>query len=210
MTDRADQTLPLSKPIVLLMLALLLTAFVSHRERALLLMDRGDDYVMLTDALAASSFAPPGGWGDDLRSRLAQRWGDWVPAGLPRSRQGPRRGLPGNDPAPAIPQSAQSSTFPVASAVGPVGPLINGPSGGNAGGGTVGGPSGSPGGGGLLPPFPSGGGGGGGGGSISGGLVPPVPPSAVIPEPAVWAMMILGFGLAGYQLRRRRLPSMQI
>jgi hypothetical protein len=31
-------------------------------------------------------------------------------------------------------------------------------------------------------------------------------PGAAVPEPAAWAMMITGFGLAGAALRRRRLP----
>lgn len=35
-------------------------------------------------------------------------------------------------------------------------------------------------------------------------LPPPPPTPGAIPEPATWAMMILGFGLAGATLRRRR------
>lgn len=52
---------------------------------------------------------------------------------------------------------------------------------------------GSPGGGGGTPP-------GGGGGT---------PPTVAVPEPASWAMMILGMGMAGYVLRRRRRKSQQ-
>ena len=78
-------------------------------------------------------------------------------------------------------------------------------------GGFVGGPGGF-----FLPPF--GGGGGGGGGGII--FVPPeeetppaVPPetpgtpptgTTPIPEPSMWAMMILGFAAAGAAARRRR------
>ena len=68
----------------------------------------------------------------------------------------------------------------------------------------MGGGEGTGGGGGM------GGGQGGGGGQGSGGLDPhgapdPGPsPSAVVPEPGTWALMICGFGLAGSALRRRR------
>ena len=34
------------------------------------------------------------------------------------------------------------------------------------------------------------------------GGVPPVP------EPATWAMMLLGFGVVGYSMRRRRTPAL--
>ena len=55
----------------------------------------------------------------------------------------------------------------------------------------------------FIPPLFVPGGGGGGGGITT--LVTP-PPSAVpgVPEPATWAMMIIGFGLLGGLLRRRR------
>ncbi|MBU3078898.1 choice-of-anchor P family protein [Sphingomonas quercus] len=38
------------------------------------------------------------------------------------------------------------------------------------------------------------------------GYVPPVvtPPAAAVPEPATWAMMILGFGMVGFGARQRR------
>ena len=32
-------------------------------------------------------------------------------------------------------------------------------------------------------------------------------PSAAVPEPATWAMMLIGFGAAGYALRRRRIVA---
>ncbi|NJS13560.1 MAG: PEPxxWA-CTERM sorting domain-containing protein [Sphingopyxis sp.] len=61
-------------------------------------------------------------------------------------------------------------------------------------GGTAGtGGSGGPGGFGGV--FPGGGGGGPGGGG--GGI-------AIVPEPATWAMMILGFGLIGFSMRSKR------
>jgi|GEM_PF-3051518 len=34
--------------------------------------------------------------------------------------------------------------------------------------------------------------------------VPPPPPTTVVPEPASWALMIMGFGAAGAMMRRRR------
>jgi hypothetical protein len=50
--------------------------------------------------------------------------------------------------------------------------------------------------------------GGGGGGGITTLVTPPgaAPPPAVpgVPEPATWAMMIIGFGMVGGLLRRRR------
>ena len=39
---------------------------------------------------------------------------------------------------------------------------------------------------------------------FSGYRVPPPPPSTVVPEPATWALMIMGFGGVGASLRRRR------
>jgi PEP-CTERM motif len=53
------------------------------------------------------------------------------------------------------------------------------------------------------------GGGGGGGGGTPGQTTPQQPPSApgdtpAVPEPGTWTMMIAGFGLCGFALRRRR------
>jgi hypothetical protein len=69
--------------------------------------------------------------------------------------------------------------------------------------------------GGLIPPGGGSSGGGSGGGSSgggssggsSGGNPPPPPPPPVVspvPEPATWVMMIVGVGMIGWQLRRRR------
>lgn len=59
-----------------------------------------------------------------------------------------------------------------------------------------------PGGGGFVPI--SGGGGGGGGGVIPVVPVTPTPPVSNVPEPDVWAMMILGGFALGVMLRRQR------
>lgn len=182
------------------MFMLALAAFVPHRERALLMLDRGEDLAMFTDTLAANSFAPPGGWNNGFRSRLAERWGNWLPDGLQRSRQGPRGALPGLNPAPGLPQPAEGISLPVASVAGPGAPLVSGPSNIGPSVGPIISGGGGGGGGGLLPPFS-----GGGGSSGGGGIIPPAPPPvSMIPEPAIWAMMILGFGFAGYRLRRQR------
>lgn len=59
-------------------------------------------------------------------------------------------------------------------------------------------------------PLPWGGGGiGGGGGGGGGGTVPPEPPAGV-PEPATWAIWMLGFGMLGWILRRRSSASVAI
>lgn len=57
----------------------------------------------------------------------------------------------------------------------------------------------------IIPP-PPGGGGGGGGGNPPPPPGPPPPPPVVtpVPEPATWIMMIVGVGMIGWQLRRRR------
>ena len=67
----------------------------------------------------------------------------------------------------------------------------------------------------IIAPPPGGGGivippGGGGGGPVTFPTelphVPVTPPSAV-PEPATWAMMLLGFGLIGWRVRAARRPA---
>ena len=34
--------------------------------------------------------------------------------------------------------------------------------------------------------------------------------SGAVPEPATWAMMLMGFGMAGFGLRRRRKPTVSV
>jgi hypothetical protein len=100
---------------------------------------------------------------------------------------------------------------------GGIGPIANGPIGfgdpvylasglpgvAPIGGFAPGGPIG-PGGGGILPPSTP------GGGILvppddGGGDIPTPPPTASVPEPASWAMMIVGFLAVGGALRRRPL-----
>jgi hypothetical protein len=106
--------------------------------------------------------------------------------------------LPGAVAAP--PAEALPGFVAPAAVAGPVG-LADAP-----GGGFIGGPGGF-----FLPP----GGGGGGGGIIvpparpteETPVTPPVTPpvgTAPVPEPANWAMMILGFAVAGAAARRQR------
>lgn len=38
-------------------------------------------------------------------------------------------------------------------------------------------------------------------------VIPPPPPTTPIPEPGAWALMITGFGLLGWALRRRRVAA---
>ena len=79
--------------------------------------------------------------------------------------------------------------------------------------GTPGGP-GSPGGPPAFFPPPGGGGGGGGGVFIPPPIVttavPPPPATSAVPEPASWAMMLLGFGMIGAALRRKVRGGRQI
>jgi PEP-CTERM motif len=64
------------------------------------------------------------------------------------------------------------------------------------------------GGGGIVPTaeIPPGGGGGGccGGGGTDNPPPPPPPPPPAVPEPGTWATMLLGFGMVGLLMRRRR------
>jgi hypothetical protein len=74
-----------------------------------------------------------------------------------------------------------------------LGPLMNIPGPPGSGGGIV------------TPQSPPGGGGGGGGGGGDTETPPeqPPPPPAV-PEPGTWATLLLGFGMTGWLMRRRR------
>jgi PEP-CTERM motif len=38
--------------------------------------------------------------------------------------------------------------------------------------------------------------------------ITPAAAAAAVPEPATWAMMLVGFGIAGYSMRRRRRPAL--
>ena len=65
--------------------------------------------------------------------------------------------------------------------------------------------------GGVFAPPPPGGGGPGGPGGPPGQPPPPGPPQIPsVPEPGTWAMMILGFGLSGWTLRRHRAKASQL
>jgi hypothetical protein len=108
----------------------------------------------------------------------------------------------------------RSSTFPTVPGIsgGGGGGGTNSGGGGNNGGGNNGGGENGGGnngggnnGGGNNGGGNNGGGDNGGGNNGGGGENPPIP---AVPEPASWIMMILGFGLAGFVLRRRR-PSEQ-
>ena len=66
---------------------------------------------------------------------------------------------------------------------------------------------GFPGSGGGFPGGGVGGGGGPGGGGTPGGPGPGLPSSSNAPEPASWALMVTGFGLAGGVIRYRRVSA---
>ena len=95
-------------------------------------------------------------------------------------------------PAPKLDEPAQFA--PVLSGLGPL--LVTPPPGG--GGGI------------LFPPSPPGGGGGGPNPPPPEQPPPPPPPPEqpppAVPEPGTWATMLLGFGLTGWMMRRRRRP----
>lgn len=200
---------PLSRSVTALLVLAMLTAFLPHRERALLLTDAGLDSVLASQTLAGNSFAAPGLYGSFNRDR----WGWWSgepesPA-LRRERFGPRRtALAQAIPDLALaspPRGAGPGIIPLGVTVPSAAPAFSAAA-PNPGTPAVGGGGGGPGPIGSLP----GGGGGGGGGSIStpvDPILPPAPPPpsvAVVPEPATWAFMILGFGLVGSVLRRSR------
>jgi len=59
-------------------------------------------------------------------------------------------------------------------------------------------------------PGVGGGGGGGGGGNVSFPSSEPrevVPPVSAVPEPGTWAMMLMGFGLVAWRVRRKPRPA---
>ena len=190
-----------------LLVLVVLTAFLPHRERALLLTRDGMDGMLASQLLENSRFAPPIAW-DRL---FGTDWGSPTFAALDplrRERSGPAR-PPFADRLPGAMPTTNTTTVPTLIPLGtdvPGGaPVLSSPAPTNPGGGSGGsGPTGG---------FPGGGGGGGGGGgSITNPappITPPAPPVGVVPEPATWAMMILGFGLIGSALRRagRRIRS---
>jgi len=94
-------------------------------------------------------------------------------------------------PMPLVAPVPQLADVIVPSAAPGGGPGVTGPGGGSPGGGGIGGGGGSPGG----PPI----------------VYQPQeikPPVAAVPEPGTWAMMLLGFGLMGWRLRRRTAPTL--
>jgi hypothetical protein len=103
--------------------------------------------------------------------------------------------------APPLPNIAEvPATAPLTS----IGPLLITPGIPGAGGGIV-----------VPPQAPPGGGGGGPPGPESPPVTPPGPESPpvtptptgippAVPEPSTWATMLLGFGLTGWMMRRRR------
>ena len=99
---------------------------------------------------------------------------------------------------PVVTEAAIVPPMPFAGPVPQLADVIVPPAAPGGGPGLIGPGGGSPGGGGI----------GGGGGSPGG---PPIvyqpqeikPPVAAVPEPGTWAMMLLGFGLMGWRVRRR-------
>lgn len=197
---------PLSRSVTAVLVVAVLTAFLPHRERALLLTDAGLESVLASQTLAGNSFAAPWLYGSFDRDRWGWWSGDSERPDLRRERFAPGRtplaqALP--DLAAAAPaRGSESGIIPLGGSVPSAAPAFSSPL-PNPGGASGGPASGGPGPIGSLP----GGGGGGGGGSISTpvvAIVPPPPPVAAVPEPATWAFMILGFGLIGFVLRRSR------
>ena len=209
MDYRKSPTRPLSRGMTALLVLVVLTAFLPHRERALLLTRDSMDGVLAAQLLENSRFAAPISW-DRLFGdyRGSPTYAALDP--LRRERSGPGRPpfadrLPGAIPATGT--ATVPTLIPLGAAVPGGAPVLSSPPPTNPGGGGSGG-SGS------FGTFPGGGSSvGGGGGSITDPappiVPPPPPPVGVVPEPATWAFMILGFGLIGAALRRtgRRLRS---
>ncbi len=200
MAYRKSPTRPLSRGMTALLVLVVLTAFLPHRERALLLTRDNMDGMLASQLLENSRFAPPIAW-DRL---FGNDWGSPTFAALDplrRERSGPARPAFTNRLPGAVPTTTTATVptlIPLGTDVPGGAPVLSSPAPTNPGGGGSGG-SGPVGG------FPGGGGGGGGGGSITNPappVTPPAPPVGVVPEPATWAMMILGFGLIGSALRR--------
>jgi PEP-CTERM motif len=203
MNSENSLTKPLPRSLTVLLVLLLLTAFLPHRERALLLTEQGFETVLASRTLEGNSFISPAPFGYYDGKRL-----NWWPTdggspdGLRRARSGPGRTLVAQalpTALPTIPGVGSGPNFiPLGGGIPDAAPVAS--STGATPGGSSGGPGSSiPGAIGSLP----GGGGGGGGGSITPPTTP-VPPIAVVPEPAMWAFMILGFGVIGSALRRAR------
>jgi hypothetical protein len=196
-------TKALPRSLTVLLVLLLLTAFLPHRERALLLTEQGLDTLLATQTLQGNSFISPAPFAYYNGERL--NWwptGGDKPDGLRRARSGPGRTLVAQAlpiVLPTIPGAGGAPNFvPLGGGIPDAAPVAS--STGPTPGGNTGGPgSSTPGAIGTLP----GGSSGGGGGSITTPTTP-VPPIAVVPEPAMWAFMILGFGVIGSVLRRVR------
>lgn len=115
---------------------------------------------------------------------------------LPKTRRPAAAALPSILP-PGIPEEVPIAAAPLYALVAGLPPAETIP----GGGGPVGPPGGFP----IIPP-------GGGGGIIVPPIIvppgppPPPPPPPAVPEPATWAMMLMGFLAIGGAVRRRRLP----
>jgi len=199
MTNSRPLTKPLPRTLTLFVLLVALSAFLPHRERALLLSGQGLDAILSAETLAGNSFfapAPVGyysggmiGWpsiGDSPAPLRRERFASGRPlAGSPLladSAMGPSAAndgpgfLPlGNAANSAAPVFAAATSTPPAAIPARFGPGATGS-------------------------FP-----GGGGGIITGPIQAIVPPPTVspVPEPGIWALMILGFGLIGSGIRRK-------
>lgn len=196
---RSANSRPLSRSVSLLLVMLLVTAFLPHRERALLLTDTGLDSVLAGATLEGSRFASPVSF-DNLWGDRFGLWSANEPTALRRARNAPGRPAYAQLLPTALPlgSAAQSPGFVPPSGSIPEAPPVLASSGPGPGV-TPSGPGGS------IGSFPGGGGGGGGGGTITSPSPPfdQSPPVGVVPEPATWAIMIFGFGLIGNAMRRR-------